>query len=360
MLRHASIRAPPHCGIDRPRRYHACVTAREKSGLVKRLAADLGFDGCGIAEAGPIGRSDYLRDWLDAGRAGSMDYLHRYFSERTDPRNLVPGAQSVIMVARLYHQAPKPHPVPADRPQGRVAMYAWGDDYHDVLRPKLRELVVGMRESVAEPFDAKVCVDTVPLLERELAARAGIGWIGKNTLVLNERQGSYFFLGAVVTTLELAPDEPLIDHCGTCTACLDACPTDAFVAPYQMDASRCISYLTIEHRGDISKAFQDMMGDWVFGCDVCQEVCPHNRSAPVTDEPRFVSRPPAPTVALDELRHWSPEDHRRMLRGRSMNRAKPDMLKRNAGVAAANLSKVPHGRPERNVNHECQTDRRSV
>ena len=166
-------------------------------------------------------------------------------------------------------------------------MYAWGDDYHEVIRSKLGALVERMRTELVEPFEARVCVDTAPILERELAAAAGIGWIGKNTLVLHHELGSYFFLGAIVTTLDLAPDEPLPDHCGTCTACLDACPTQAFPKPYEMDASRCISYLTIEHRGDISKPFQKMMGDWVFGCDVCQEVCPYNRSAPTTREPRI-------------------------------------------------------------------------
>lgn len=266
----------------------------------------------------------------------------------------------MIMVARLYHQRPEPRPASDDRPHGRVAMYAWGDDYHDVMRPKLREMVTCLRESLDESFDAKVCVDTVPLLERELAAQAGIGWIGKNTLVLNERHGSYFFLGAVVTTLDLAPGEPALDHCGTCTACLDACPTDAFVAPYQMDASRCISYLTIEHRGDISKAFQDMMDDWIFGCDVCQEVCPHNSSAPATDEPRFASRPPAPAVPLAEVAAWTPEDHRSALRGSAMNRAKLSMLKRNADIVGANLAITAHRHSERDLYHGDQTDRRSV
>lgn len=330
------------------------------SRLVHRQARDLGFDRCGIARAEPMGRSEYLRAWLDAGRAGSMEYLHRYFGERTDPRRLLDGARSVILVARLYHQRHESRPAPSDRLHGRVAMYAWGDDYHDVIRARLRELVDRLRESMPEPFEAKVCVDTVPLLERELAAMAGIGWIGKNTLVLNERLGSYFFLGAVVTTLDLEPDLPAIDHCGTCTACLDACPTAAFTAPYQMDASRCISYLTIEHRGDISKGFQDMMGDWIFGCDVCQEVCPHNRDAPLTDEPRFAIRSVAPTIALDAVGDWSPDDFRGKLRGSAMQRAKLDMFKRNADIAAANLSKVSPRHQERNVSHEGRTDRRSV
>lgn len=336
------------------------MTRTHSSRLVHRQARDLGFDRCGIARAEPIGRSEYLRAWLDAGRAGSMAYLHRYFEKRTDPRRLLDGARSVIVVARLYHQRSESRPAPSDGPHGRVAMYAWGDDYHDVIRARLRELVDRLRELIAEPFEAKVCVDTVPLLERELAAIAGIGWIGKNTLVLNERLGSYFFLGAVVTTLDLEPDEPAIDRCGTCTACLDACPTEAFTAPYQMDASRCISYLTIEHRGDISKGFQDMMGDWIFGCDVCQEVCPYNRDAPLTDEPRFAIRPVAPTIALDDIRSWSPDDYRRKLRGSAMQRAKPDMFKRNADIAAANLSRPAPDIAKSKGDQARRTDRDSV
>lgn len=217
-------------------------------------------------------------------------------------------------------------------------MYAWGDDYHDVIREKLRQLVEQMRSHIDVEFDSKICVDTVPLLEREVAAAAGIGWIGKNTLVLNAELGSYFFLGSIITTLDLARDEPVADHCGTCTACLDACPTSAFVGPYQMDASRCISYLTIEHRGDIDEQHHPHMGDWVFGCDVCQEVCPHNRKAPHTSEPRFAIREPGPQPVLDDVLEWSSEDYSAKLRGSAMKRAKPEMLQRNVTIAKGNSS----------------------
>lgn len=219
-------------------------------------------------------------------------------------------------------------------------MYAWGNDYHEVMRSKLAELTDRLRAELTEPFEARICVDTAPILERELAAAAGIGWIGKNTLVLHHEIGSYFFLGAVVTTLDLAPDEPLPDHCGTCTACLDACPTQAFPKPYEMDASRCISYLTIEHRGDISKPFQKMMGDWVFGCDICQEVCPYNHEAPTTREPRFAIRPPGPQLALDDVLGWSVDDYREQLHGSAMTRAKLDMLQRNARIALNNVKRL--------------------
>ncbi|MFH1109160.1 MAG: tRNA epoxyqueuosine(34) reductase QueG [Planctomycetota bacterium] len=309
-----------------------------KARFVRDLAASLSFERCGIAPAAPIGRSDYLAAWLQAGRAGSMDYLHNHFTTRADPSTILDGARSVIVVALSYHQRPPPESGISRGPGGRVAMYAWGDDYHEVIRSKLGALVERMRMEVTEPFEARVCVDTTPILERELAAAAGIGWIGKNTMVLHHELGSYFFLGAIVTTLDLAPDEPLPDHCGTCTACLDACPTQAFPKPYEMDASRCISYLTIEHRGDISKPFQKMMGDWVFGCDVCQEVCPYNRSAPTTREPRFAVRLPGPRPALVEILGWSMDESRAQLRGSAMTRAKLDMLQRNARIASANTT----------------------
>jgi len=307
-----------------------------KSRLIRDMAAAIGFERCGIARAAPIGRSEYLADWLRNGRAGSMNYLHRHFKMRADPSTILEGAKSVVVVALSYRQDAAPQTEGDATARGRVAMYSWGDDYHEVIGSKLTELVERMRAEFAEPFEARVCVDTAPILERELAAAAGIGWIGKNTLVLHHEIGSYFFLGAVVTTLELAPDEPLPDHCGTCTACLDACPTQAFPKPYEMDASRCISYLTIEHRGDISKPFQKMMGDWVFGCDICQEVCPYNSDTPTTREPRFAIRPPGPQPALDDVLGWSVDDYREQLHGSAMIRAKLDMLQRNARIALDN------------------------
>ncbi len=271
-----------------------------------------------------------------------MEYLHRYFNERADPRLLLDGAKSVIVAALLYKESKPPQAADDPRRRGRVAMYAWGDDYHEVIKGKLFALTDRLRAELGRPFEAKVCVDTAPLLEREVAAAAGIGWIGKNTLVLDRQLGSYFFLGGIVTTLELEPDEPLPDHCGTCIACLEACPTQAFPKPYEMDASRCISYLTIEHRGDIPDELHDDMENWIFGCDVCQQVCPYNRHAPATKEPRFSIRPPGPEPVLDDILSWSIEDYRRHLRGSAMKRARLDMLQRNARIAKANP-----GRPVR-------------
>jgi len=205
-----------------------------------------------------------------------------------------------------------------------------------LMKKRLWKLVDGLREAVAEPFEARVCVDTAPIVERELAARAGIGWIGKNTMVLNREQGSYFFLGEVFTTLALPADEPVTDHCGSCTRCLDACPTGAFPAAYEMDASRCISYLTIELRETIGEEFKPLMGDWVYGCDVCQEVCPYNREAPATIDPALKVREPAPWPRLSELRNWTESEYAERLRGSAMKRAKLGMFHRNAGIASSN------------------------
>lgn len=309
------------------------MTPAEKSQWIKEMAGSVGFDLAGVARAGPIRRQGEFWNWLATGFAGTMSYLRRNVGPRVDVSSLLGGAKSVIVVAHNYHQ-PIPE-VPGDAPRGRVAMYAWGNDYHKVVKKKLRQLIDRMREEFEEDFEARPCVDTAPVIEREWAAMAGIGWIGKNTLVVNRELGSYFFLGLIVTTLELAYDQPVTDHCGSCTRCLDACPMDAFPVPYQMDASQCISYLTIEHREEIAESFHKRMGGWVFGCDVCQQVCPHNQSAPVTTEPRYAIRPPGPFPLLEELANWDEEQYRAVLRGSAIKRAKLDMLRRNARIALA-------------------------
>ncbi len=338
------------------------MTPEDRSRIVHHQAELARFDRCGIAPAQPIGRADYLHAWLAAGRGGSMDYLSRRLDMRRDPRSLLEGARSIIVVALLYYQpeppthtageisrsteSPTSGPSPGSAPttaaepsSGRIARYAWGEDYHEVLKDRLFAFARALRERLNEPFGFKVCVDTAPIVEREVAALAGIGWIGKNTMVLHEQIGSFFFLGELITTLALAADEPAADHCGSCTACLDACPTAAFPAPYEMDASRCVSYLTIEHRGDIDASLANGAGDWLFGCDVCQEVCPFNRRPPTTREPRFAPRPPAPRAPLDDVLRWTPEDYRGALRGTAMKRATLAMWQRNARLVQDNQSR---------------------
>ncbi|MEE9296040.1 MAG: tRNA epoxyqueuosine(34) reductase QueG [Phycisphaerae bacterium] len=310
------------------------MSVADKTRLIKQVAAGHGFDRVGIAEARTVPRVPYLNQWLATGRAGTMRYLHRNLNIRSDPRQLLDGARSVIVLAFNYHQQAPPPPDDG-LPRGRVAMYAWGDDYHVIVKKRLHALADELHQQIDEPFETRCCVDTVPILERELAAAAGIGWIGKNTMVLHPDLGSYFFLGEIVTTLELSPDEPVTDHCGTCTRCLEACPTKAFTAPYQMDASQCISYLTIEHRDEIPLDFHEAIGEWVFGCDLCQQVCPYNQSAPISRS--FPIRPPGPRPHLDEMCKWSDGDYRGILKTSTIRRAKLSMLQRNATIARRNV-----------------------
>lgn len=328
------------------------VDAKSLNRRVKSLAERFGLAACGVARAEPIGRAGYVRDWIARGMAGEMTYLEKHAETMLDPGKLLPGARSVIVVADVYHREMPEGELgsaagesgSADEPaRGRVAMYAWGEDYHRVVKEKLFGMADALRAEVDPPFEAKVCVDTAPLIEREFAARAGIGWIGKNTLALSESLGSYFFLGAIVTTLEIAADEAAVDHCGSCTACLDACPTDAFPAPYQMDARRCISYLTIEHRSEIDPPLASKMGDWIFGCDDCQTVCPFNRKAPLTDEPRYDLDRAGASLELDAVRSWEIEDYRAALTRSAMKRAKLPMLKRNAEIASTNAREARVG-----------------
>lgn len=325
------------------------VTA-ERSERIKQAAKDLGFDRCGIARAGPIEHGDFLKAWLAQGHAGTMGYLHRHTESRTDLRTWLPWARSVVVVASSYKQG-KCQKVETSTTQaaesaehreglrGRVAMYAWGEDYHVVLREKLEQLVAWIREHVDAEAQSRICVDTSAIVERELAVAAGIGWIGKNTLVLNPAIGSLFFLGEIITDLELDPDAPMTDHCGTCTRCLDACPTAAFPQAYAMDARRCISYLTIEHRSEIDPELVERMGDWVFGCDDCQTVCPYNANDHQTAEPRFMGDAYAAAPMLDDILSWDEAAYHRAVTGKATDRARLQMWQRNAKIARRNLER---------------------
>jgi epoxyqueuosine reductase len=310
------------------------MTELQKRLELERLARELGFTRVGVTGVARTTRAEYLRRWLDREWAGRMDYLHRHREVREEPARLLEGARSVIVAALNYYQ-PEPE-APDDQPRGRIARYAWGRDYHRVVKKRLWKLVDRLQAELGEQFQARVCVDTAPVLERELAARAGVGWIGKNTMVLNAELGSYFYLGEIVTTLVLPPDAPAVDHCGSCRRCLEACPTGALPEPYRMNASRCISYLTIELREEIPAALRPLMGDWVFGCDICQEVCPFNRRAPVTADPDLAVRPPAPRPLLAELAGWTPAEYDRRLRGSTIRRATLNMLRRNTSIALHN------------------------
>jgi epoxyqueuosine reductase len=299
---------------------------------VKRKARELGFDLVGVAPAGPSPYRDYFRQWLDAGAAGEMRYLHGRFDERTDPGAYLSGARAVVCVALNYHVALEP----PTAGQGRVARYALGDDYHELIKTRLYALADWLREQYHEAR-TRAAVDTAPVMEKELAARAGVGWVGKNTCLIHPTVGSWLLLGEVLTTLPLAPDAPAADHCGSCTRCIDACPTGAITAPYQLDARKCISYLTIEHRGDVAPELRAQIGDWLYGCDVCQDVCPHNRRIPESTDPALRPRFPAGGLNVDDVLNWTDEQYRTALRGSAMKRVKLPILKRNAEIVAENL-----------------------
>jgi epoxyqueuosine reductase len=257
---------------------------------IKLKAKQIGFDLVGIAPLHQSLYTDYFRQWLDAGKAGTMHWLANRFDERTDPTHYFAGARTAICVACNYHAA-LDQPNPSLNGVGKIARYALGEDYHVIIKDRLHTLADWLHAQVPE-VQTRCGVDTAPILEKELAARAGIGWMGKNTCIINTEMGSYVLLGQILTTLDLPTDSPVDDRCGSCTRCIEACPTQAITAPYQMDASRCISYLTIEHRGEVAEDLQGKIGNWMYGCDICQDVCPWNRKAPVTADPAFQSRFP--------------------------------------------------------------------
>jgi epoxyqueuosine reductase len=325
-----------------------------------QLARGVGFDLCRVAAAEAFAELAQIPAWLERGHAGEMNYLRD--ERRVDPRRALDGARSVIVVA-LNYNAPQPYSteqagVPdADSPRGWISRYAWGDDYHEVLREKLNALVARMHAQWPEPFEARAYVDTGPVVERVAAKYAGLGWLAKNTCLINEQLGSWLFLGVILTTLELEPslaagEPPAADLCGNCTLCLDACPTQAFAAPYVLDARRCISYLTIELRGAIPEELRPAMGNAVIGCDICQDVCPWNRKSPLTElaafQPRAVGAngenekekmENGATLFAPEL-EWlaslSQAEFSRIFRGSAVKRAKWRGLVRNACVALGN------------------------
>jgi epoxyqueuosine reductase len=306
--------------------------------VVRARARELGFDRVAFGPAEPPEHGDALEAWLDAGYAGTMSYLDRGRADRLDPARLLPGCRSVVAVAMSYNPgaaddtAQRERAARADENWRPVSRYARGRDYHDVIRPRLVELGEFIRTAAGAA--SRVAVDSSAVLERDLAARAGLGWIGKNTNLLTPSLGSYFFIGIVLTTAALPFDQPEPDRCGTCTACLDACPTRAFVAPYVLDARRCISYLTIEHRGDIAGELAERIGEWVFGCDVCQEVCPWNRKAEPGREPALGASGSFP--ALETLLELDPDAFRSRFRGSALTRTKRSGLLRNAAIVLAN------------------------
>jgi epoxyqueuosine reductase len=303
---------------------------------IKRQALELGFDLCGVAPVESFPELAFLREWLDRGYAATMGWMARSADRRADVRAVVPGARSVIVTATLYNVD---RPYSDDVPAGvaRISRYAWGDDYHDVLKRRLDRLLEWMRRESAEAFEARAYVDTGPVQERVYAQYAGLGWIGKNTCLINPELGSWLFLSVIVTTLALEADAQGLERCGSCTRCLDACPTGALVEAGVLDSNRCLSYLTIEHRGPVPDEHHAAIGAHVYGCDICQEVCPFNQPAPASSDPAWQPRAGLDLPALADLRQRSDEDWRVLLRGSPMKRAKVDGLRRNIDIALHNL-----------------------
>jgi len=314
---------------------HMPASADVVSGL-RAEALRLGFSRMGIAPATPPPGQAGFRDWLARGLAGAMqEWLARHELLRADPRSLLPEAASIVMLATDH--AVEPHGSGDGAASGgRVARYAWGDDYHDLLRARGNALAAWL-EAAVPGCRTRAVVDSAPLAERDFGALAGLGWIGKNTMLIDPRAGSYFLLTALLTDLVLPLDAPLgVDHCGSCTACLDACPTRAFPEPGVLDASRCISALTIEDHGPIPADVRPSLGDWIFGCDVCQEVCPWNRRAPGSAEPTLQPRAGAATLDPASLLALDDDGFRERFRGSAIRRAKRRGLLRSAAIALGN------------------------
>jgi epoxyqueuosine reductase len=303
---------------------------------VKAHALSLGFDRCGIAPVGPFPELAFLDEWLRRGYAGTMSYLGRSARKRRDVRAAEPAAQSVIVTATLYNTT-RPHTDDRTDPlRAIVSRYAWGDDYHVIVRQRLDALAEWMRIESDEPFEARAYVDTGPVQERVYAQYGGIGWIGKNTCLIDPELGSWLFLGSLITSLPLPPDQPGFDQCGECTACLSACPTAALVAPGVLDATRCISYLTIEHRKPPPEALRPSMGRLVYGCDICQDVCPWNSRAAVSDAPEWSPHGALDARRLDTLWRMTDDELAALIEPTPMTRAGVTQLRRNLAVAIGN------------------------
>jgi len=307
---------------------------------IRERAHSLGFDLVGFAPLEAPAHANFFRHWLEQGYAGEMHYLHRTEDARCDPQLVLPGAKSAIVVGLNY--APAEPVVTNDPTRGVFARYALGEDYHEVMTHRLQQLL-GFIRQLCPNCQAKIYVDAGPVLERDLAWRAGLGWFGKNTMLINTRRGSYFFIGEILLDIETEYDQPAFGGCGTCTRCIDACPTGAIVAPYVLDARRCISYLTIELRGSIPEEHRSQMGNRIFGCDICQEVCPFNqprshapeRAAP-TREPAFAPREITVAPKLVDLLRMREEEFRTAFRRSSVKRAKWRGFRRNVAVALGN------------------------
>ncbi len=296
--------------------------------LVKATAQKLGFDYCGISKAEFLAEeAPRLENWLKNQQHGRMSYMENHFDKRLDPTKLVPGAKSVISLLYNYY----PEKDLAKEEELKIAKYAYGKDYHFVIKDKLKTFMSLLQEQIGD-IEGRVFVDSAPVMERQWAAKSGLGWVGKHTLLINKEQGSYFFLAELILDLELEPDGPIKDYCGTCTRCVDACPTDA-ITPYQLDASKCISYLTIELKDEIPEEFSGKMENWIFGCDICQDVCPWNRFSKPHQEPSLNPHPQLGEMNRENWQELTREIFQEIFRKSAVKRTKMEGLVRNIKMA---------------------------
>ncbi len=322
------------------------LRSAEITATVTQSARDAGFDLVGVAPVDDAPELEYFPGWIADGHAGEMKYLEARDEQgrlkRASLTHAAPWAHSVVVCAINYNTAQPYSTQVTDEGRGWISRYAWGQqDYHESVMPRLRQVEAALKSAAGRDDVITRCyVDTGPVVERVVAKYAGIGWIGKNTCIINQKMGSWLFLGVILTSLDLGPDLgaglPAPDRCGSCTRCIEACPTDALIAPYQLDSNRCIAYLTIEKRGAIAEDLRTGMGRHVFGCDICQDVCPWNRKAPATNAAEFQPRPELVNPALDWLAEMSTEEFRRTFHGSPVRRAKRAGLRRNAVIAMAN------------------------
>ena len=297
--------------------------------LIKEKALELGFHKIGIVPAGALSdEGKHLNEWLRRGFHGEMRWMEQGAEKRADPRVLFPSARSVIVTALNYY-TPHAHENSGDK--GKISRYAWGDDYHEVVGEKLRALL-GRIKTIAPEANGKICVDTAPMMDKAWAVRAGLGWLGKHSNLITKEYGSWVFIGEILTDLELEYDTDTVpDHCGTCTACLDACPTQAIVEPFIVDSNRCISYATIELRApELPGQVAENLNGWIYGCDICQDVCPWNRFEQITTETRFEPRPGNVSADVEDILALSPEEYAARFRHSAIKRAKLSGLQRNA------------------------------
>lgn len=300
--------------------------ASHNTSLVKATAKKLGFDFCGISKAEFLSEdAPKLEAWLKRGAHGKMSYMANHFDMRLDPTKLVPGAKSVVSL--LYNYYPEKDLSEAKPDHSKIAKYAYGQDYHFTVKDKLKTFLQVLREEIGE-VEGRVFVDSAPVMERQWAEKSGLGWVGKHTLLINKDQGSFFFLAELIIDLELEPDGPIKDYCGTCTKCVDACPTNA-ITPYELDASKCISYLTIELKDSIPEEFSNKMEGWAFGCDICQDVCPWNRFSKKHKEPSFTPKSELAELFNNNWQDLTEEVFRTTFKGSAVKRTKFEGLKRN-------------------------------